>query len=215
MKIILTQPVPGLGDPGTIKEVADGYARNYLLPKKLAVAATRNSVKQAEAQAELYARRANKAMTELQKAAAAVEGKTVRIYARVGSENRLYGSVTAADVAEALTAQHNITVDRRRIELSEAIHRTGTYTATTDFGNGVTSNITVEVAPEVAGAGGKSAEVSASTEDAGDTGDTGTAEITAQADTIAEDQAITGSAETTGADVPEEVATQELEANPT
>jgi large subunit ribosomal protein L9 len=155
MKVILTQTVQGLGDAGTIKEVADGYARNFLLPKKLAVAATRGSLKQAEAQAEVYARKANKVREELQKSASAIEGKTVLIRARVGSENRLYGSITAVDVAEALTAQHGITIDRRKIELDEAIHRTGTYGATADLGGGFSAKITVEVAPEAAGATGK------------------------------------------------------------
>ncbi len=154
MKIILTETVQGLGEAGTVKEVADGYARNYLLPKKLAVVATRGSVKAAEAQAELYARKAGKAREQTQKAASLVDGKTVLIRARVGSENRLYGSVTPADVADALLAQHGITVDRRRITIAEAIHRTGTYGATADFGNGVTAQFNVEVAPEVAGASG-------------------------------------------------------------
>src|SRR5437660_9907454 len=114
MKVILTQAVPGLWDAGTIKEVADGYARNYLLPKKLAVVATRGSVKQAESQAELYARRANKALQAQRGAAAAIQDKTVTIHARAGSENRLYGSVTAADIAEALQAQHGLNVARRK-----------------------------------------------------------------------------------------------------
>src|SRR5438552_10752991 len=153
MKVILTQTVPGVGDAGTIKEVGDGYARNYLLPKRLAVVATRGSVKQAETQAVLYARKANKLVTELQKSAAAVRDKTVTIRARAGSENRLYGSVTPADVAEALQSQFGITMDRRRIELDEAIHRLGMYGATADLGNGVTAHFNVEVAPEVAGAG--------------------------------------------------------------
>ena len=157
MKVILTQTVAGLGDAGSVKEVADGYARNYLLPKKLAVLATRGSMKQAEAQAGMYARRANQALTESQQAAAAVEGKTITIRARVGSENRLYGSVTAADLADALQSQYNITIDRRKIGLDEAIHRTGSYTATADFGQGVSATFNVDVAPEVAGAHGKAA----------------------------------------------------------
>jgi large subunit ribosomal protein L9 len=155
MKIILTQTVPGLGDAGAIKEVADGYARNFLLPKKLAVAATRGSVKQAEAQAEVYARKANKVREELQKSASAIEGKSVLIRARVGSENRLYGSITALDIADALAAQHGITIDRRKIELDEAIHRTGTYGATADLGGGFSAKINIEVVPEAAGATGK------------------------------------------------------------
>jgi len=159
MKIILTQTVAGLGDAGTVKEVADGYARNYLLPKKLAVIATRGSMKQAEAQAGMYARRANQALTESQQAAAAVEGKTITIRARVGSENRLYGSVTAADLADALQSQFGLAIDRRKIGLDEAIHRTGSYTATADFGQGVTAKFNVEVTSEVAGARGKTTTV--------------------------------------------------------
>src|SRR5438552_11495819 len=148
MKIILTQTVPGVGEAGTIKEVADGYARNYLLPQRLAVVATRGSVKQAEAQAELYARKANKARTELQGAAGVLQDKTVTIYARAGSENRLYGSVTPADIAEALQSQHAITVDRRKVHLDEPIHRLGAYTATADLRQGLTARFNVEVAPE-------------------------------------------------------------------
>lgn len=161
MKVILTQTVAGLGDAGNVKEVADGYARNFLLPQKLAVLATRGSLKQAEAQAGVYARRANKALYEAQQAAAALEGKVITIRARVGSENRLYGSVTAADLSDALKAQYSIAVDRRKIALDEAIHRTGTYTASADFGQGVSAKFSVEVAPEVAGAHGKATVVTA------------------------------------------------------
>src|SRR5438876_11108216 len=161
MKVILTQAVPGVGEAGTIKEVADGYARNFLLPRKMAIVATRGSLKQAEAQADLYARKANKARSEVEKAAEAIQDKTVTIRARAGSENRLYGSVTPADVSEALQAQHGLTIDRRKIELDEAIHRLGSYTATADLGNGITAKFNIEVAPEVAGAsGGKAAKAS-------------------------------------------------------
>jgi large subunit ribosomal protein L9 len=159
MKVILTQAVQGLGEAGAIKEVADGYARNFLLPKGLATVATSGSIKQAESQAAVYARKADKAKAELQKAADTVRDKTVVIRARAGSENRLYGSVTAADVAEALAAQHNVNLDRRKIEL-EAIHRLGTYQATADLGNGITAPFTVEVAPEVPGASGKTVRAS-------------------------------------------------------
>lgn len=158
MKVILTQTVAGVGDAGTIKEVADGYARNFLLPKGYAILATRGSVKLAEAQADLYARKAQKVRGEVEKQAAAVKDKTVTIRARAGSENRLYGSVTAADIADALQAQHKITLDRRKIELDDAIHRLGTYTATADFGHGVNAKFNVEVASEVEGASGKAAE---------------------------------------------------------
>jgi large subunit ribosomal protein L9 len=123
------------------------------------VLATRGSLKQAESSAGVYARRASKVLTEAQQAAAALEGKTITIRARVGSENRLYGSVTAADLATALQSQYQIAIDRRKIELDEAIHRTGTYSATADLGQGVSARFSVEVAPEVAGAHGKASVV--------------------------------------------------------
>ena len=163
MKVILTQAVPGLGEAGAVKEVAAGYARNYLLPRQLAVTATKGSLKQAEAQAGVFARRAQKAQSAAQGAAGAVEGKLVKIRARVGSENRLYGSVTSADVAEALMTQYGIEIDRRKIALDEAIHRTGTYTATADFGQGVAAKFSVEVAPEVSGAHGKASRAAEET----------------------------------------------------
>jgi large subunit ribosomal protein L9 len=157
MKVILTQAVPGVGEAGAVADVADGYARNFLLPKKLAVVATKGSMKQAEDQAGVFARRAEKAMSEAQQAAAAVEGKTITIRARAGSENRLYGSVTPADLADALQQQYGVALDRRKIALDEPIHRLGTYTATADFGQGASAKFTVEVASEVAGAHGKTA----------------------------------------------------------
>ena len=219
MKIILTETVQGLGEAGTIQEVADGYARNYLLPKRLAVPATRGSVKQAEAQAEMYARKASKAREETQRAAAAVEGKTVTIRARVGSENRLYGSVTPADVAEALMSQHGISLDRRKIELAETIHRIGTYTATADFGNGVTARFSVEVAPEAAAAVGSAARATGAQAQAttssgnGDEGSpTDAIEEPVQPvpmDTAISDQLVNNQP------VSEEAAEEEAEANPT
>lgn len=193
MKVILTQTVPGVGEAGTIKDVADGYARNFLLPKGLAVVATRGSVQQAEAQAATFARKADKQRTELQKAAGVVQDKNVVIRARAGSENRLYGSVTAADVAEALQAQHSINIDRRKIEI-ENIHRLGTYTATADFGNGVQAKFNVEVAPEVAGASGKAVRASGPE-----------AQSQATADAQPAEETFEGS---------EEMAEEQVEANP-
>lgn len=203
MKVILTQSVPGVGEAGVIKEVADGYARNYLIPKKLAMPATRGTIKQAETQAEAVARRANKQHEELQKAASVLDGKLVRIYARTGSENRLYGSVTAADVADAATKQLGVTIDRRKIELAEAIHRTGTYAATADFGNGIIASFQVEVVPEAVGAFGGSAT------DAGASANTAASGTTQPPAGSPEGGAGTGQTAT------EAVDEQESEANPT
>jgi large subunit ribosomal protein L9 len=208
MKIILTQAVPGLGEAGAVKEVADGYARNYLLPRKLAMTATKGSMKQALAQAEVYTRRAQKVTSAAQQAAAALEGKVVKIRARVGSENRIYGSVTAADIAEALHVQYGIELDRRKIEVEEVIHRTGSYAATADFGQGATAKFTVEVAPEVQGAHGKSSQVAGATMESVEASEP----VQAQADIATDDTAVDGTA-TDGADAAaDDAATDESEA---
>jgi large subunit ribosomal protein L9 len=211
MKVILTQTIQGLGDAGAIKEVADGYARNFLLPKGLAVAATRGLIKQAEAQAELYARKANKARSALEGSAAAVQDKTVTIRARAGSENRLYGSVTPADLAEALQAQLGVSIDRRKLHLDEPIHRLGTYTATADFGNGVTAKFNVEVAPEAAGAQGSKPEKAAApaTEAGASEGEEHDGGGDSLAD-VAEETVTEGGLTASG----QSVAEQEAEANP-
>ncbi|MDQ5826864.1 MAG: 50S ribosomal protein L9 [Chloroflexota bacterium] len=207
MKVILTQNVPGVGEAGAIKEVADGYARNYLIPKKLAAPATRGSLKQAEAQAEAIARKASKQRETLQQTASALDGKLVRIRARTGSENRLYGSITPSDVADAIGKQLNVTIDRRKVELAEAIHRTGTYAATADFGSGIVAQFQVEVASEAAGAFGASAPAQSGA-GAGAAGGDGEGGSEAGAGTP-EGGAGTGDAAS------EEVAEQEAEANPT
>jgi large subunit ribosomal protein L9 len=207
MKVILTQTVPGVGDAGTIKEVADGYARNFLLPKGYAIVATRGSVNQAEAQAAVFARKAEKTRSEQEKQAAAVADKSVTIRARAGSENRLYGSVTAADVADALQAQHGISLDRRKIDMDEAIHRLGTFTATADFGHGITAKFTVEVASEVAGASGKAARAS---EPVGET-EAGTPVATAQS---GESEPVAETEAPSTEEAAEEVAEEETEASP-
>jgi len=206
MKVILTQTVQGLGEAGAVKEVADGYARNFLLPKGLAVAATRGSIKQAEAQAELYTRKANKARTALEGAAATVQDKTVTIRARAGSENRLYGSVTPADIADALEAQHGVTLDRRKVHFDEPIHRLGAYTATADFGGGVTAKLNIDVVSEEGGAPAKAARAQAETKPEASAG----AESAGSLADVAEETVSEGGLTASG----ESVAEQQAEANP-
>jgi large subunit ribosomal protein L9 len=211
MKIILTQAVPGLGEAGAVKEVADGYARNYLLPRKLAMTATKGSMKQAMAQAEVYTRRAQKVTSAAQQAAAALEGKVVKIRARVGSENRLYGSVTAADIAEALHVQYGIELDRRKIEVEEVIHRTGSYAATADFGQGATGKFTVEVAPEVQGAHGKASQVAGATMESAE----GSEPVQAQDEVATGDTAVDDTATDEADATADDAATDDSEAGDT
>ncbi|MHB1416978.1 MAG: 50S ribosomal protein L9, partial [Chloroflexota bacterium] len=98
MKVLLKADVQDLGMAGEIRNVADGYARNYLIPQGLAVPATEQNIKQAEQQAEAAARRQAKVEAELQKQAGRIDGMEVRFAANVGEQDRLYGSITAGDI---------------------------------------------------------------------------------------------------------------------
>lgn len=148
MKVILTETVDKLGQEGEVKEVANGYARNFLFPRGLAIPATAGALKQAEARRTHAARQVARVVTEAEKLAAQLNGLDVVLFARVGEQNRLYGSITAADVAAALKEQHNVSVDRRKVTLDSPVHRTGNYTATVNLGRNITAKINVTVESE-------------------------------------------------------------------
>lgn len=127
MKVLLLKDVPELGNAGEIYAVAGGYARNYLMPRGLAVLATKGAMKQAEEikEAALRARARERANAEAQ--AQMIEGKRLLFSANAGENDRLYGSVTAAEIAEKLSEQVGFEVDRRRIELEHPIRDLGIY----------------------------------------------------------------------------------------
>lgn len=127
MKVLLTKDVEKLGTAGEIKEVSGGYGRNYLIPQGLAVPATRGQVKQAEERLSAQHKREQAARRDAEALAARVNGQTLRFTARVGELDRLYGSITSGDIAEKLTAQTGVEIDRRRIDLDEPIKRIGIY----------------------------------------------------------------------------------------
>lgn len=127
MKVLLVQDVEKLGKAGDVKEVSGGYGRNFLMPKGLAVLATRGQVKQAEERSAAQNKRAQAARKDAEALAARIAGQTLRFTARVGELDRLYGSVTSADIAEKLQQQTGVEVDRRRIDLDEPIKRIGIY----------------------------------------------------------------------------------------
>lgn len=127
MKVLLVQNVEKLGSAGEVKEVSGGYGRNYLIPKGLAVLASRGQVKQAEERIAAVRKREQAARRDAEALAARITGQTLRFTARVGELDRLYGSVTTADIAERLGRQIGIEVDRRKIDLDEPIKRIGIY----------------------------------------------------------------------------------------
>jgi large subunit ribosomal protein L9 len=130
MKIILTQDVPKLGSSGTVQDVKPGFARNYLIPQGMAVIATKGSIRQVEERQAAEARRVAKQEEELRGLSERLQGMRVQIEARVGEQGRLFGSVTAADIAEKVSAQVGEEIDRRKIDLDEPIRTVGEHHVT-------------------------------------------------------------------------------------
>jgi large subunit ribosomal protein L9 len=130
MQVLLKKDVPELGTAGEIKRVAAGFARNYLFPRDLAVVATPSAIKQAKLQRKAAVRREEKALTEAQAMAALLDGRIVTFQARAGETDRLYGSITSGNIAEALTEQVGQEVDRRKIDLEEPLKELGTHAVT-------------------------------------------------------------------------------------
>ncbi|HEX72742.1 MAG TPA: 50S ribosomal protein L9 [Candidatus Hydrogenedentes bacterium] len=154
MKVILCEDVENLGAMGSTVKVADGYARNYLIPRKLAVSADSASAKQIEHELAIIRRREEQRREELRQAAAKIEGITVDIKMRAGEEDKLFGSVTNAMIAEKL-AEMGHQIERKMIHLEEPIKTLGIFTVPVRFMGGIeaqvkvwVSNIVEEAAPE-------------------------------------------------------------------
>ena len=147
MKIILTKDITALGNLGTVVDVAKGYARNYLIPQGLAMEATKGNLAQVEQVKGKYAVvRAKEQEAALAKVAT-LEGVSVTIAQRVGEGERLYGSVTAAMIAEALAAK-GFDLDRKQLDLEEPIKKLGTYEVAVRLSPEVKATISVEVVAE-------------------------------------------------------------------
>lgn len=127
MKIILLSDVTGIGQAGEIQEVADGYARNYLIPKGLAQVATPGAVRQAREQQSAADRRQRRERSTAEVLAEQLNNLTVRFEAKVGEQDLLFGTITNADIAEAIEEKIGVEVDRRKIEVGDPIRRPGIY----------------------------------------------------------------------------------------
>lgn len=148
MKVILLQEVKGKGSEGDVVDVARGYAVNYLLPRKFAIEATSGNLKQLEARRSNIEAREDARRGEASAAAAAIEGKTVRIGARVGDEGRLYGSVTGQMIADAVIDQLAVDIDRRKIDVHGHIKEVGEHVVTVSLHRDVKVDLTVAVVAE-------------------------------------------------------------------
>ena len=148
MKVIFLQDVPNTGKIGETKEVAEGYGRNFLIPKKLAIVAKPGAAKMVERQRQIEERKHKAVEAELGELAQQLEGQEITLKARVGTKDRLYGSITNADIASQLQDITGVEIDKRKIELDEAIHQLGSYEVTVRLAKDIVPKIKVTVVAE-------------------------------------------------------------------
>ena len=141
----MTKDVESVGKAGDIKEVADGYGRNYLLPRKLAVIAGRGVEAEGKRLREAVAKRETKDRTEAQALADEIGNKTVVVRLKMGSEDKAFGSITNQDVAAALKAQHRVDIDRHKIDIKEPIKTLGEHQVPLRLHRDVTAHVNLIV----------------------------------------------------------------------
>jgi len=146
MKLVLTQEVPGLGSPGDIVEVADGYGRNYLVPKQFAIVATRGIERQVDQIKRARSAREIRDLGHAQEIAEQLKALSVTLTSRAGKEGRLFGSITAGDVTDAVTKAGGPALDKRKVQLTTPIKSLGQHTVAVHLHPEVTAQLTVKVA---------------------------------------------------------------------
>jgi large subunit ribosomal protein L9 len=149
MQVLLLKDVAGIGHAGDIKEVSGGHAKNYLFPKKLAVPASEGAQKQAESLREAGERRRDRKLTEAKAQASKLDGQVLTFKVLAGEGDRMYGSVTSAEIAEALSKVAKTEIERRQIELEHPIKSLGQHSVPVKVASGVTATIVVSVEREV------------------------------------------------------------------
>lgn len=145
MKVVLRQDVPKVGEAGTIREVSNGYARNFLIPQGLAVVATPGEIKTAEHNLAVKARKIARQEAQLQALADRINGQRLEFTARAGEQGRLYGSVTAGDIAEKLSSIVGEEIDRRKVVLDEQLRTTGAHKVVVHLVGRLKPEITVTI----------------------------------------------------------------------
>lgn len=145
MKIILNEEVHGLGEPGKIVDVAPGYARNFLIPRKLAVYANKASVRELEHHRNRLERKRQRLVTAAMGIVERINKQSVKIEAHAGESGKLFGSVTTADIAKALQDNFEVTIERRKITLREPIRSLGNHEVDVQFLGDTSATVTVVV----------------------------------------------------------------------
>ncbi len=145
MKVIFLQDVPNVARAGEIKEVASGYGRNFLIPRKLALLASSPAISGIEAQRKINARNQQQTEAELVEVANQLDGREVFLKSRAGAKDRLYGSITNADIAAELESATGLVIDKKKIELAKPINQLGSYELTIRLAKDVIPKIKVTV----------------------------------------------------------------------
>ena len=145
MKVILLQDVKGNGKKGQLLEVSDGYARNFMLPRKIAIEATPDAVNTMKMNDKATQERIAREKAEAMEISKTLRGLTVVVKAKGGGAGRLFGSITNQEIADSLKAQSGIELDKRKIVISDTIKTVGTYTVTCKLGYEITAPLTVKI----------------------------------------------------------------------
>jgi len=148
MKVVLLEDLPGRGKAGEIKEVSKGYARNFLLPRGLALLATPAVIKQVESRLEQEKTEESIDRDKLVELAQQIEGKEIRFQARMGAGERLFGSITAADVAEKLSQAIGSVIDKKKIDIEKSLRKTGSHQVAVKLASDLNPQITVVIEEE-------------------------------------------------------------------
>jgi large subunit ribosomal protein L9 len=148
MQVILIQDVNNLGGTNEVVNVKNGYARNFLLPRQMAVEASPSNMKQLDERLKQQTKKEAKMLAEVTKVVDVLKQSPVKIGAKTGTSGKIFGSVTSVQIARAIRDQKGYEIDRRRIQLVDDVKELGTYKAKIDFGNGQETEIEIEVVAE-------------------------------------------------------------------
>lgn len=151
MRVVFLEDVPEVARAGEIKEVTDGYGRNFLIPRNLAMLATSSVVSTVEVQRKISSKKDAQLKEEVLELAGQLEGKEVTLKAKVGAKDKLYGSITSADIASELEKATGLVIDKRKVEPAEPIRQLGSYEITLKLAKDIEPKIKVTVTAEETG----------------------------------------------------------------
>jgi large subunit ribosomal protein L9 len=148
MQVILIQDVDNLGGANELVKVKNGYARNFLIPRKMAVEANPSNMKQMDEKIKQQKKKEAKLLAEVNLVIAKLQDGPIKVGAKTGTSGKIFGSVTSLQLARAIRDQKGYEIDRKRISIADEVKELGTYKATIDFGNGKTTDLDFEVGAE-------------------------------------------------------------------